>query len=129
MAGVDYIADTSAIVGLLRRDPAVIAILRDKQFAVTFVTLAELTVGALKANRPEAALSAVAQGLTNCLVLGVSQVTSQFYAHIFVELERAGQMIPINDIWIAALARQRNLPLIARDKHFLRVQGLHVIEC
>lgn len=126
---MDYIADTSAIVRLLRRDPAAITILQDKQFAVTFITLAELTVGALKAERPETALQVVAQGLTNRLVLGVSQVTTQFYAHIFVELERVGQMVPINDIWIAALARQHNLPVIARDNHFLRVQGLRVIPC
>lgn len=126
---MDHIADTSAVIRLLRGDPVVTETLRDKQFAITFVTLAELCVGAHLADRPAAAFQAIRQQLSNRLVIGVSQATSQFYAQIFVELKRAGQMIPINDIWIAASARQHKLPLIARDKHFLRVQGLRVIEC
>jgi predicted nucleic acid-binding protein len=38
-------------------------------------------------------------------------------------------MIPINDIWIAALAIETQVPLLARDAHFSRVTGLSVIEC
>jgi predicted nucleic acid-binding protein len=38
-------------------------------------------------------------------------------------------MIPINDIWIAALAIEANLPILARDEHFARVAGLSVISC
>ena len=129
MAHVDSIADTSAIVKILRSDPSIVASLRDRQFAVTFVTLAELHVGALKSNRPGAMLQALTDGLASRVVFGVTQITSQVYAHIFVDLEKAGQMIPINDIWIAALAIQHNLPLIARDKHFRRVKGLRVIDC
>lgn len=54
---LDFIADTSAIIGLLRRDPAVEQIFAGKNSAITFVTLAELSLGVLKAARPDAALA------------------------------------------------------------------------
>ena len=38
-------------------------------------------------------------------------------------------MIPINDIWIAAIAIEAQLPILARDEHFTRVKGLSLIEC
>jgi predicted nucleic acid-binding protein len=38
-------------------------------------------------------------------------------------------MIPVNDVWIAALAIESGLPLLARDEHFSRVSGLTVIQC
>ena len=43
------------------------------------------------------------------------------------ELADARKLIPENDIWIAALARQYDLPLAARDAHFAVVQGLNTL--
>jgi predicted nucleic acid-binding protein len=31
---------------------------------------------------------------------------------------------PENDVWIAALALQHRLPVVSRDRHFDRVEGL-----
>ena len=49
---IDFIADTSAIIGLLRRDPQVEQKVSGKTFAITFVTLAELSLGVLKSANP-----------------------------------------------------------------------------
>jgi predicted nucleic acid-binding protein len=38
-------------------------------------------------------------------------------------------MIPVNDIWIAAIALETGLPVLARDEHFSRVRGLSVVQC
>ena len=43
------------------------------------------------------------------------------------DLKKRGLMIPINDIWIAAVAIETGLPLLARDEHFTRVSGLKLI--
>lgn len=59
----------------------------------------------------------------------VSTVTPAIYARIYFDLERRGAMIPINDIWIAALAIEAQLPILARDEHFSRIPGLSVISC
>ena len=130
MAGpIDCIADTSAIIGVLRRDAAVEAKLSGKAFAITFVTLAELSLGVLKAARPDAAWSRIQDVIGNCQMFHVSTVTPANYARVYYDLERRGAIIPINDIWIAALAIEAGLPLLARDEHFSRITGLSVITC
>ncbi len=42
---IDCIADTSAIIGVLRRDAAIEQKISGKRFTITFVTLAELSLG------------------------------------------------------------------------------------
>jgi len=44
--------------------------------------------------------------------------TAEHYARLFVQLKHAGTPIPDNDLWIAALALERNLVLVTRDRHF-----------
>ena len=130
MAGsIDFIADTSAIIGVLRREAAVEQKIFGKNFAITFVTLAELSLGVLKSARPEAAWSRIQDVIGNNQMFHVSTVTPAIYARIYFDLERRGAMIPINDIWIAALAIEAGLPILARDEHFSRVPGLTVIAC
>jgi predicted nucleic acid-binding protein len=126
---LDFVADTSAIIHLCRRNPQVQEIVRDKHFAITFVTLAELTLGVLKANNPNAAWSQVVEVLRDQTIFHVSVKTPALYARIFFDLEQRGVKIPVNDVWIAALAIESGLPLLARDEHFSRVSGLTVIQC
>jgi predicted nucleic acid-binding protein len=126
---IDFIADTSAIIALLRRDSAVEQIFTGKNFAITFVTLAELSLGVLKAARPEAAWARIREVLRDRQMLHVSPVTPAIYARIYFDLERSGALIPINDIWIAALAIERRVPIVCSDEHFSRVTGLSVIPC
>jgi len=57
-------------------------------------------------------------------VLLPDQDTAERYAHLFVQLKRAGTPIPDNDLWIAALALENDLVLITRDRHFERIPQL-----
>lgn len=57
-------------------------------------------------------------------ILAVDQETSAHYAQIRAELKKAGRPIPSNDLWIAALCRQHQLPLMTQDRHFDAVPGL-----
>jgi len=50
--------------------------------------------------------------------------TAEHYGRLFVQLKRAGTPIPDNDLWIAALVLQHDLPLITRDGHFESVPQL-----
>ncbi|MGA2879860.1 MAG: type II toxin-antitoxin system VapC family toxin [Bryobacteraceae bacterium] len=54
-------------------------------------------------------------------VLCPARETAEHYAHLFVQLKRAGTPIPDNDIWISALVLEHDLMLITRDQHFERV--------
>ena len=75
---IDFIADTSAIVRLLRGDAQVEEKVRGKSFAITFVTLAELSVGVLKANNPSAAWAKVVEVLRGRHMFRVSGHTLRF---------------------------------------------------
>jgi tRNA(fMet)-specific endonuclease VapC len=128
-ADPDYIADTSAVIRLLRRDRLAEQRLQGKHFAITFVTMAELDVGILKADDPIAAALRCKEVLEGVRVFGGSGMTPWHYARIYCDLEKRGAVIPVNDIWIAAIALENGLPVLARDEHFSRVRGVSVVQC
>ena len=125
----DFIADTSAVVRRLRGNSAVEPFFAGKRFAISFVTLAELSVGVLKSGRPEAAWQCVLEVLRGVEMFLVSDATPLIYAGIYHDLASRGSLIPINDIWIAAVCLEAQLPVLARDEHFSRVPNLQVINC
>ena len=47
-------------------------------------------------------------------------------ARVQAELQSAGQRIPIGDLLIAGVARNRGATLVAGDDHFQRIDGLDV---
>jgi predicted nucleic acid-binding protein len=61
-------------------------------------------------------------------VLVIDEFTTRSYADISLELRHVGKPIPTNDIWIAALCRQHELPLLSRDRHFDTVRGIRRVE-
>jgi predicted nucleic acid-binding protein len=126
---IDFIADTSAIIRLCRGDEKVARQIHGKTFAITFVTMAELSVGVLKSSKPEAAWDKIYQIVGGQYIFSISPHTPDIYARLYVDLEKAGRLIPINDIWIAALAVELKLPILARDEHFSRIKDLTVIAC
>jgi tRNA(fMet)-specific endonuclease VapC len=60
-------------------------------------------------------------------VLLPDEATPELYGRISAQLAQAGTPIPQNDIWIAALALQSDLPLATRDAHFSHVTGLQLL--
>jgi len=61
-------------------------------------------------------------------VLSLDEDTTEYYADIFRNLRRSGNLIPTNDIWIAAQALQRGLHLYSRDKHFKNIPKLKIAD-
>ena len=61
------------------------------------------------------------------VLLSPGATTAEHYGRIRAQLAQSGTPIPENDIWIAALALEHQLPLAARDAHFDRVTGLQVL--
>ena len=57
-------------------------------------------------------------------ILSADETTADIYSDIKHDLAGRGQMVPDNDIWIAATAMQYGLTLASRDAHFTRVAGL-----
>ena len=60
-------------------------------------------------------------------VLDVTSETARHYADVREEFRQVKPPIPENDLWIAALVRQHDLPVITRDAHFDLVAGIRRI--
>lgn len=120
--------DTSAVIPHLRGDRELAA--RIAQVAgihVPWVVLGELRFGARRAVRPEEALAQVRTFLRTVSVLLPDEGTAEHYGDLKAELARLGRPIPDNDLWIAAMARQYDLPLATRDAHFAQVPNLQTL--
>ena len=87
---------------------------------VPFIVAAELRCGFCLAKTPEREASLFSAFLTRpgVAVLYADSDTPRHYADLWLQLRRAGQPIPQNDLWIAALAVQHGLVLFTQDRHF-----------
>ena len=56
--------------------------------------------------------------------LPIIESTTIYYSKIAEKLKANGTPIPSNDVWIAAIALEHDLPIISQDKHFDNVQSV-----
>ncbi|WP_310393343.1 PIN domain-containing protein [Hymenobacter sp.] len=61
----------------------------------------------------------------NFLLLDES--AAEHYAEIHFSLKQKGRPIPENDMWIAAICRAHNVPLLTFDHHFAEVSSLALV--
>ena len=120
--------DTNVVVAHFRNDPDLTARMRTTPaMYVPWVVLGELHYGAQRAQRRDAQLALIRDFLQTAILLLPDQNTTERYGQLKSELAGAGSLIPDNDIWIAAIARQFDLPLVTRDGHFAAVPGLNTL--
>lgn len=84
----------------------------------------ELRYGALNSRKAAENLSKVEALVTRCVVLNVTVVTAEVYAELRLALRQKGKPIPENDLWIAALCVEHQVPLAAFDAHFDAIDDL-----
>ena len=124
------ILDTNGISALAGKNPSLINRLAPaRRLAVTLVSLGEFACG-LRRSNARRELESWLRGhlLVKVEILSADLSTVEHYADVRLELRRAGTPIPANDIWIAALARQHDLPILSQDRHFDMVSGLSRID-
>jgi tRNA(fMet)-specific endonuclease VapC len=93
---------------------------RARLIYLPFVVVAELRAGFLcgtLARQNEKSLTLFLNS-ERVRVLLADEETTHHFARIFAQLRLQGTPIPVNDIWIAALAVQHDLLLFSRDGHF-----------
>jgi predicted nucleic acid-binding protein len=113
------ILDTNALSALLDGEPEVQSILESAaEIFLPVIVLGEYRFGLIRsrARKPLETLLGRLQGMAT--VLAVDDETVRPYAEIRDELKQVGTPLPSNDVWIAALARQHELPILSRDAHF-----------
>lgn len=87
----------------------------------------ELRFGALNSRRSVENLQRIERLVNRCQVLEVKALTAEVYARIRLALKRKGKPIPENDLWIAALCVEHNMPLATSDEHFTAIEELQLI--
>ena len=120
--------DTTAIIALFGRDPAVIAVLSEVEATfIPTIALGELFYGAAKSEHADRNVARIEEFTRAQTVLPVNTETAAVYGRVKNQLRQHGRPIPENDIWIAAIALQYDLDLAARDAHFAEVEGLRLL--
>jgi tRNA(fMet)-specific endonuclease VapC len=127
MTGSDILLDTNIVIELFKGNTAVTAHFEIYQSAnIPFAVLGELYLGAYRSSNPIKHIKQVNDFSAKCNVLMADAETANNYALIKTALLNKGKPIPENDIWIAAVAKQHELHLITRDKHFDEIEGLSI---
>ena len=117
--------DTNVVIAHFRNDSDLTARLRTTPaIYIPWVVLGELYYGAMRSQRREAQMALIRDFLQTATLLLPDRSTSERYGEIKADLAGMGKPIPDNDIWIAATARQFDLPLATRDGHFAIVPRL-----
>ncbi len=119
------ILDTNALSAFADGLPAVVEKLGlADELYVPVMVLGEYRFGIATSRRRREYEAWLARGRAFWNVLPAVEETALHYASIRQDLKKAGAPLPANDVWIAALARQHELPVLSRDIHFDAVPDL-----
>lgn len=127
---IKFLLDSdTCIFAMKRRTPALLRKLdqRATASAISVVAYGELAFGEAMSVRREEAAAHLAALLETLQVLPLPLEAARRYAMIRAELQRIGQPIGSNDLWIAAHALADDLTLVTNnEREFQRVPGLRV---
>jgi len=125
MTGNNILLDTNIVIELFKGNLSVTASLKKHQSVnIPFAVLGELYLGAYRSSNYKKHIRQVNDFLKNCHILVADSETANNYALIKSALLNKGKPIPENDMWIAAVAKQNEMTLITRDRHFEEIDGL-----
>jgi len=119
------ILDTNAVSALQAKDKRLVGVLAEEPVLVlNIISLGEYRYGIDGSRHHTELLNWLDALVVRSEVLAPSLDTISHYSSIRHDLRKAGTPIPANDMWIAALARQHQMPVLSRDAHFDAVSGI-----
>ena len=126
-----FLLDTSICIYIRREKPEEalrrFRTLKQGEAALSAITFGELAYRAEKSAQRVAALEVLRELARVLPVMGLPETAAEAYGTMRAELERKGQMIGNNDLWIAAHAKAAGLTLVTNnEREFRRVRGLKV---
>ena len=128
---LSYLLDTDICSFLSRKQPSMVVARFEKiqpgDAAISVITYGELTYGALRGAQPDRGVAELSRLLTLIPVLPIPQNAGEAYGAIRAALDRRGEPIGGNDLWIAAHALASDLILVTNnEREFKRVKDLKV---
>ncbi len=122
--------DTNAYSAFQHRQPKAEILLENaEEIYVPWILLGELYFGSFDGLKTQENIAALQEFLAvdNVTALFPAAQTTIIYGEIAAELKRIGKPLQQNDIWIAALAKQHDYPLMTRDQAFSHILGLRLV--
>lgn len=121
--------DTSVFIASESGRPLDVASLPEESL-VCVVTLAELEAGVLAASDTEirARRLRTAQRAASVTPLPVDAPAAAAWARLRVILHERGGRVGVNDLWIAAVAVSRGIPVVTQDADFDVLAELGLVE-
>lgn len=119
------ILDTNALSAWAEGNPSCRpALVEARRLVVPAIVLGEYLYGIRQSRYRTRYEQWLAQYLPTAEIVPVTEATTGFYADLRIHLKAGGNPIPANDLWIAALCLELNLPLLSNDTHFDHVPGV-----
>ncbi|MCA4727437.1 type II toxin-antitoxin system VapC family toxin [Mycolicibacterium fortuitum] len=100
------------------------------EVATTVVTIAELHVGVLAARSADVRAQRLAtlDVVSDMESLPVDDNAARMWARLRIHLAETGRRVRVNDLWIAAIAASRGLPVVTQDDDFDPLSGVAGLE-
>lgn len=124
MSGNSVALDTSVAIAVLAGQAGTLLSQPPQDIVLPVPVVGELRYGALNSRRSAENLAEVERLVSRCRVLDITAATADVYARLRLGLKEKGKPIPENDLWIAALCVEHEVPLVTLDGHFDVIKGL-----
>ncbi|MHA1672565.1 MAG: type II toxin-antitoxin system VapC family toxin [Promethearchaeota archaeon] len=123
--------DTNILINILRKNPRGNEwknYLADKSIAIASISTFELFLGAELSKKRDFNIKKVQDLVQEIPILPFSLKSSYIAGKIFSSLQKEGNIIELNDIYIGAIALEYNLSIATDNvKNFERITDLHII--
>jgi tRNA(fMet)-specific endonuclease VapC len=120
-----FLLDTNIVIGMLEKDTTIVRRLDPSmELYLSSIVMGELFYGARNSGRADQNLRRLEKLMLSIPVLPCDRHTAQSYGILRTELRKKGKPLPDNDIWIAAVAHQKQLTVITRDAHFRQLESV-----
>ena len=126
-----YLLDTNVLSEVMKKHPNAgvlrrLAEISPREIATSVVCLSELRYGAARVAKGGRLWQHIAnEVLRRVTVLPLGAAEALRAGDLMAELEKRGEPIGIEEVWIAATAMEHALTLVTRNlRHFTRITGL-----
>ena len=133
MSAPRFLLDTNICIYIRQQRPPEVPkrfrSLRPGEAAISVITYGELRYGAEKSRDRERALDLLRRLVALLPVLPLPEQAGEICGAVRADLERRGEVIGNNDLWIAAHALAAGLVLATNNqREFARIQGLELAD-
>jgi tRNA(fMet)-specific endonuclease VapC len=126
-----FLLDTNIVIYIRQKRPQSVLdrfqAMQRGEAAISLITYGELLYGAHKSSHHVRALAQLKELVQLLPVASLPEASADTYGIIRADLEKRGEVISNNDLWIAAHAHAAGLILVTNnEREFRRIKGLRI---